>query len=461
MTNSSSGQPRVSVNLDIANLPPEAPAYILREAAAYGRIVVARAFADYRRNDLGDLPVQLFQYGFQLIHCPSWPDGGGRLKSVVDSILAQDLRDQAEDDPSLEVFVLGSGDRDFMAAMHALRRHGRRVIIAATPDSSNRSLVAGADGYIPLPMADRPERLERSERLERYPAPTRRLTPPTLPAIPQPLPAEVQAPVPPPPPPAPPAAAQPAPPVPPAPPAPPAQRAHQFHPEPPLSMAALSDQILELVGQRPKITPRQVLQVLAPHNETGSARRRQAVGDAVAMLLQQGKLVRRAEVVRGRMAEVLAFPVEEPVAAPAPAPAPVPAVVASQPLAPSPRPRVAPRRSAAGYREETFRRQQAEVAPTAADIAFMEELTPAPPSRPDVETVPVAEVPAPDLAVSLALEADVTAEPEAVAKPRRRPRRRSRAAAGPASGDGKSAGDQDAPASDSNVAVPAADVEAL
>ncbi|MCX6022462.1 MAG: NYN domain-containing protein, partial [Chloroflexi bacterium] len=117
MNNSSSGQARVSVNLDIANLPPEAAATILRESANYGRVVTARAFADFRRNDLGDLPVQLFQLGFQLVHCPSWPNGGGRLKSVVDSILAQDLRDQAEFDPTLEVFVLGSGDRDFLAVV--------------------------------------------------------------------------------------------------------------------------------------------------------------------------------------------------------------------------------------------------------------------------------------------------------------------------------------------------------
>jgi len=70
----------------------------------------------------------------------------------------------------------------------------------------------------------------------------------------------------------------------------------------------LHEQILELVVTRPQITPRQVLQALAPRGEPASARRRQAIGDAIAQLVQQGRLARRTEVVRGRPAEILLTP---------------------------------------------------------------------------------------------------------------------------------------------------------
>ena len=141
----------VSLNIDVANLPREAIEKLVELAPQQGRVIISHAFGDFRREDMDDLAVQLYQFGFRLIHCPAWPTQRGRLKSVVDDVMAQDLRDQMEYAPEIEVFILGSGDRNFIAVANALKRHGKRVVVAADQESINRELRLCADEYLALP----------------------------------------------------------------------------------------------------------------------------------------------------------------------------------------------------------------------------------------------------------------------------------------------------------------------
>ena len=141
----------VSLNIDVANLPREAIEKLVELAPQQGRVIISHAFGDFRREDMDDLAVQLYQFGFRLIHCPAWPNQRGRLKSVVDDVMAQDLRDQMEYAPEVEVFILGSGDRNFIAVANALKRHGKRVVVAADQESINRELRLCADEYLALP----------------------------------------------------------------------------------------------------------------------------------------------------------------------------------------------------------------------------------------------------------------------------------------------------------------------
>lgn len=143
----------VSLNIDVANLPREAIERLVELAPSQGRVVISHAFGDFRREDMEDLAVQLYQYGFRLIHCPAWPNPSqrGRLKSVVDDVMAQDLRDQMEYAPQVEVFILGTGDRNFIAVANALKRHGKKVVVGADKESINRELRLCADEFLPLP----------------------------------------------------------------------------------------------------------------------------------------------------------------------------------------------------------------------------------------------------------------------------------------------------------------------
>jgi hypothetical protein len=53
--------------------------------------------------------------------------------------------------PEIEVFILGSGDRNFIAVANALKRHGKRVVVAADQESINRELRMCADEFLALP----------------------------------------------------------------------------------------------------------------------------------------------------------------------------------------------------------------------------------------------------------------------------------------------------------------------
>jgi len=144
-------RPLVSLNIDVANLPREAIERLVELAPGQGRVILRHAFGDFRREDMDDLAVQLYQYGFRLIHCPAWPNQRGRLKSVVDDVMAQDMRDQLEYAPDVEVFIIGSGDRNFIAVANALKRHNKRVVVGADQESINRELRQCADEFLPLP----------------------------------------------------------------------------------------------------------------------------------------------------------------------------------------------------------------------------------------------------------------------------------------------------------------------
>lgn len=150
-TSAQERRPLVSLNIDVANLPREAIEKLIELAPKQGKVVISHAFGDFRREDMEDLAVQLYQFGFRLIHCPAWPTQRGRLKSVVDDVMAQDMRDQLEYAPNLEVFIVASGDRNFIAVVNALKRHGKRVVVAADQESINRELRLCADEYLALP----------------------------------------------------------------------------------------------------------------------------------------------------------------------------------------------------------------------------------------------------------------------------------------------------------------------
>lgn len=245
-------RPLVSVNIDVANLPREAIEKLVELAPTQGRVVISHAFGDFRREDMDDLAVQLYQYGFRLIHCPAWPNQRGRLKSVVDDVMAQDLRDQLEYAPEVEIFILGSGDRNFIAVTNALKRHGKRVVVAADHESINRELKQCADEYMALPRG-------RGGR-------------------PQP------------------------------------HHDGDSGFEPPSGMELL-EQVRQLAGSRDYLTLRRIVTALLPDGITGVERVRGALSERLQGLIDAGHMRVQRRVIRGRLVSTLVI-VDDNVVAP-------------------------------------------------------------------------------------------------------------------------------------------------
>ncbi len=181
----------ISVTVDASDLSVASAEPLRNIMSRYGRPVVARAFADFQQPYASELAVQLYQMGFTLVHCPTWPNGDGVPKTVVSDVMAQDLRDQLEElEESVETYIVVATSREFIAVANALRRHDRRVVVVAEEAKVCRELRMCADEFAILPHTrterasevgrqSRAAEIPRSERLvelgrgERLPEPVR------------------------------------------------------------------------------------------------------------------------------------------------------------------------------------------------------------------------------------------------------------------------------------------------
>lgn len=124
------------------------PHELMGKARAYGRVVVASAYADftehpsYYRRTLevaGILPRDI----------PKRRTGSH--KSSADMVMLMDVVDCLLDRPSVESYVLMTGDSDFIRVVtRARHRFGKQVIIAAVPGTVSSDLVASADAEDPI-----------------------------------------------------------------------------------------------------------------------------------------------------------------------------------------------------------------------------------------------------------------------------------------------------------------------
>lgn len=131
------------------------------KALKYGLMSVARAYADFDQHP-PQVRTRLDVAGFELHHYPAKKtvDSHGRekLASRSDLNLVIDLFNTALVRPDLKIFMLFTGDKDFIRLVTTLRnRLGRRVIICGVPGSISPDLVIAAGEEDPLEMAQSAE----------------------------------------------------------------------------------------------------------------------------------------------------------------------------------------------------------------------------------------------------------------------------------------------------------------
>jgi len=126
--------------------------YIMEHCAEYGRVVLARAYADWYQ--FSRVTNALYANGIEPRYVPTYYYGqegesnGGAVKNSVDIHLVIDAMRALYDYPNIQTYVLATGDRDFIPLVNTIRQHGKRVIVIGVAESTSSHLAQSADQFI-------------------------------------------------------------------------------------------------------------------------------------------------------------------------------------------------------------------------------------------------------------------------------------------------------------------------
>lgn len=128
------GQPNVSSLLDAVG--------------RRGRVVIARAYADWQQKTNAFDPPNLYSAGIEPVYVPVRTQGGKVLKNSADVKLAVDCIDLLNTFPHLKVFVLVSGDADLMHLVNFLRARGKKVVVIGVSGTIAPGLTENVDDLL-------------------------------------------------------------------------------------------------------------------------------------------------------------------------------------------------------------------------------------------------------------------------------------------------------------------------
>lgn len=132
-----------------------------------GRVVIARAYADWQQRYNSFDPPNLYAAGIEPVYVPVRSYNGKILKNSADVKLAVDCIDLLNTAPHLKVFFLLSGDSDLVHLVNFLRARGKRVVVIAVSQTLSPTLSENVDELLiydvdiePAPRAELPPRPE-------------------------------------------------------------------------------------------------------------------------------------------------------------------------------------------------------------------------------------------------------------------------------------------------------------
>ena len=149
-------EPTVAILMDYENARDVPLTRVLAEAAAFGRVIVRRAYADWTRYAKAQNALR--EAGFEELH--QFTTGSG-TKNATDIHLAVDAMDLLYPRP-IDTYVLVTADSDFAKLARRLREGGKRVVGMGAKKRVGRALVQSCDQFIyydqsPGPMPSLPE----------------------------------------------------------------------------------------------------------------------------------------------------------------------------------------------------------------------------------------------------------------------------------------------------------------
>src|SRR5438270_12846397 len=110
-----------------------------------GRVVIARAYADWQQKVNAFDPPNLYAAGIEPVYVPVRIQSGKIVKNSADVKLAVDCIDFLNTAPHLKTFFLVSGDSDLIHLVNFLRARGKRVVVIAVSHSLSSMLADNLD----------------------------------------------------------------------------------------------------------------------------------------------------------------------------------------------------------------------------------------------------------------------------------------------------------------------------
>ncbi len=151
-----------------------------------GRVVIARAYADWQQRYNSFDPPNLYAAGIEPVYVPVRSHNGKILKNSADVKLAVDCIDFLNTAPHLKVFFLLSGDSDLVHLVNFLRARGKRVVVIAVSQTLSPTLSENVDELliydIDIEPARKPEPPRGAAPNGRKPKPSIEETPAELPS---------------------------------------------------------------------------------------------------------------------------------------------------------------------------------------------------------------------------------------------------------------------------------------
>lgn len=117
---------------------------IMEEAQGLGKVVIARAYADFSYETMRAVPENLYRVGIEPVYVFGRTSGIVQ-KNSVDMKLAADCMDVCYRYPDINIYILVTGDGDFIHLVNALKPHGKTIVIVTLSWSASTRLIGSAD----------------------------------------------------------------------------------------------------------------------------------------------------------------------------------------------------------------------------------------------------------------------------------------------------------------------------
>jgi uncharacterized protein (TIGR00288 family) len=122
---------------------------LMDKCQEYGRIVLARAYADWSRHGTVIAPLQAS--GFDPVYVPTYfyeSKERKARKNAVDIHIAIEAIEVMFTQPHINTFILLTGDKDFIPLANALRRHGKSVIAVGVQGTTSPYMRQATDDFV-------------------------------------------------------------------------------------------------------------------------------------------------------------------------------------------------------------------------------------------------------------------------------------------------------------------------